>query len=268
MADESIKISPATEGTLIDYALDKDADNVHHQLVKMEFGDDGVATKVSSNNPLPTVAAGTESILNNLKSAVDALSAKIADCNTGAVALDAGTLAALESVTATISGAITVANPGITDAQLRASPIPVSGTFYQETQPVSAAALPLPTGAATETTLSGINNKLPTLDSGRIPVALPAGGGGLTDNELRASPIDVTLSEIESAALRSLLKLSYTLTGQRVDCGGSSVTATLAASQTLTNLTTLVGIGYNTQNGQAIQQSQLAYNCGFGRNIA
>jgi hypothetical protein len=37
----------------------------------------------------------------------------------------------------------------LTDAQLRASAVPVSGTFWQATQPVSAAALPLPTGAAT-----------------------------------------------------------------------------------------------------------------------
>ena len=34
------------------------------------------------------------------------------------------------------------------------SAVPVSGTFYQATQPVSAASLPLPTGAATETTLA------------------------------------------------------------------------------------------------------------------
>lgn len=52
----------------------------------------------------------------------------------------------------------------LTDTQLRATALPVSGTFYQATQPVSgtfwqatqpvsAAALPLPTGAASETTL-------------------------------------------------------------------------------------------------------------------
>ena len=38
---------------------------------------------------------------------------------------------------------------GLTDTQLRASAVPVSGTFWQATQPVSAASLPLPTGAAT-----------------------------------------------------------------------------------------------------------------------
>jgi hypothetical protein len=38
---------------------------------------------------------------------------------------------------------------------------PVSGTFWQATQPVSLATVPLPTGAATEATLSAISGKLP-----------------------------------------------------------------------------------------------------------
>lgn len=93
----------------------------------------------------------------------------------------------------------------LTDTQLRAAAVPisgtvgvsgtvpVSGTFYQATQPVSASSLPLPTGAATETTLGAVNTKLPALESGRVPVVLPAGGGSLTDSELRASPVEVKL---------------------------------------------------------------------------
>jgi hypothetical protein len=42
-----------------------------------------------------------------------------------------------------------VASGGLTDAQLRATAVPVSGTFFQSTQPISAASLPLPSGAAT-----------------------------------------------------------------------------------------------------------------------
>ena len=38
--------------------------------------------------------------------------------------------------------------------------VAVTGTFWQATQPVSAAALPLPSGAATETTLSAVNTTL------------------------------------------------------------------------------------------------------------
>jgi hypothetical protein len=84
---------------------------------------------------------------------------------------------------------VTSADP-LTDAQLRASAVPVSGTFFQATQPVSAASLPLPSGAATETTLAAvesdttaiaasvasIDGKNPALVSGRVPVD----GSGVT----------------------------------------------------------------------------------------
>lgn len=49
----------------------------------------------------------------------------------------------------------------LTDAELRATAVPVSGTFYQATQPISAASLPLPSGAATESTLAAASAKLP-----------------------------------------------------------------------------------------------------------
>lgn len=104
-----------------------------------------------------------------------------------------GTVSITGTPAVTINGTPTVSGP-LTDVQLRATAVPVSGTFWQATQPVSASALPLPTGAATETTLAAVNGKLPALDSGRLPVVLPPGGGGLTNSELRASPVPVTNS--------------------------------------------------------------------------
>jgi hypothetical protein len=41
--------------------------------------------------------------------------------------------------------------------------------------------------------LASIDGKLPALSGGRIPVVLPAGGSGLTDTELRATPVPVTV---------------------------------------------------------------------------
>lgn len=68
------------------------------------------------------------------------------------------------------AAAVPVSGP-LTDAQLRATAVPVSGTFWQATQPVSAASLPLPSGAATETTLSALNTKVPSQNvPGLIPV--------------------------------------------------------------------------------------------------
>jgi hypothetical protein len=73
----------------------------------------------------------------------------------------------------------------LTDTQLRATAVPVSGTFYQATQPVSAAALPLPSGASTSanqstgnTSLASIDTKIPAqgqaLAAASVPVVLPA----------------------------------------------------------------------------------------------
>ena len=54
---------------------------------------------------------------------------------------------------------------------------PVSGTFFQATQPVSAATLPLPTGASTEATLSALNTKVTAVNTGAVTIsaALPTG---------------------------------------------------------------------------------------------
>ena len=76
---------------------------------------------------------------------------------------------------------------GLTDAQLRASAVPVSGIFFQVTQPVSAASLPLPAGAATEATLALIKAKTDNLD-----VALSTRAG---DRTTAAAPFAVRLSD-------------------------------------------------------------------------
>lgn len=56
--------------------------------------------------------------------------------------------------------------------------LPVTGTFFQTTQPISATSLPLPTGAATQTTLSSIDTKTPSLGqalaAASVPVVLTA----------------------------------------------------------------------------------------------
>lgn len=67
----------------------------------------------------------------------------------------------LDVVVDSITNPVPVTGP-LTDAELRAADVkitldgetvPVTGTFFQATQPISAASLPLPTGASTETTL-------------------------------------------------------------------------------------------------------------------
>ena len=82
-----------------------------------------------------------------------------------------------------VSGTVTVGNASLA----------VTGAFYQATQPVSiaatvaisAASLPLPTGAATETTLAALNTKVTAVNTGAVTIsaALPTGAnviGGVT----------------------------------------------------------------------------------------
>lgn len=64
-----------------------------------------------------------------------------------------------------VSGRVPVDGSGVTQ--------PVSGTFWQATQPVSAASLPLPTGAATETTLAALNAKFSALGQGTMAASQP-----------------------------------------------------------------------------------------------
>lgn len=67
----------------------------------------------------------------------------------------------------------------LTDAELRASPVPVS-----------AASLPLPTGAATEAKQDTGNSSLASIDA-KLANPLPV-SGPLTDTQLRASPVPVS----------------------------------------------------------------------------
>jgi hypothetical protein len=121
-------------------------------------------------------------------------------------------------------GKLWVNTGGLTDTQLRAAAVPVSGTFWQATQPISAASLPLPTGASTEATLALLQvaggtaigtlksqlasavaaTSAPSYTDGTInPLsqtlagALRVGGtvtatGPLTDTQLRASAVPVS----------------------------------------------------------------------------
>jgi hypothetical protein len=80
---------------------------------------------------------------------------------------------------------VTVNNANLEISNDVGNPVPVSGTFWQATQPVSASSLPLPSGAATSslqttanTSLSSIDTKTPVLGqalaAASTPVVLPA----------------------------------------------------------------------------------------------
>jgi hypothetical protein len=94
----------------------------------------------------------------------------------------------LASIDSKLTAPITVTGP-LTDTQLRATPVPVSGTvttggltdaqLRATAVPVSAASLPLPAGAATSALQTTGNTSLASID-GKLPAALI--GGRLDEN--------------------------------------------------------------------------------------
>lgn len=151
---------------------------------------------------------------------------------------------------------------GLTDTELRATAVPVSatdldirnlvfatdkvdasgstsvgvtGTFFQATQPVSAAALPLPAGAATETTLAAIDAGIPAgLGQTTMAASMPV---TVASNQTEL-PINFPLSNLsafgtlESAELTPVFQgdFVYGLNSQSwstpVINGGAAVTPT------------------------------------------
>lgn len=132
-----------------------------------------------------------------------------------------------------ISGTVAVTG-GLTDAELRATAVPVSGTFYQATQPVSAATLPLPTGASTsanQTTLighvDGIEGLLTTIDADTSALAAVDYATGAD-----VASLAVTGGGTEASAVRVTIASDSTGVVSVDDNGGSiTVDGTVAATQ-------------------------------------
>jgi hypothetical protein len=103
------------------------------------------------------------------------------------------------------------------------NPVAVTGTFWQATQPISAVSLPLPTGAATEATLSAMSAKL--------PVALD-GSGYLKVHEQGTANVSITNStatlKTAAAAVSGDTAVVVTL---HPDTASMPVSGTLSSSQ-------------------------------------
>lgn len=152
-----------------------DIGGIQHELIKVEFGTDGNATMVSASNPLPVTD-------NAAEVSVASIDLKTPTVGQKAMAASSPVVIASDQSAIPISGNVTTG--GLTDAQLRAAPVPVSGTFFQATQPVSAAALPLPSGASTAAlqTQPGVDIGDVTVNNaaGAAAVNIQDGGNSLT----------------------------------------------------------------------------------------
>lgn len=112
---------------------------------------------------LPSLAAGSNTIGNvNINGTVP-ISGTITATNSA----NGATGSAVPAQATQVGGsdgtnlrALKVSAAGVLAVDASGTTVPVSGTFWQATQPISAASLPLPTGAATNSALTTINTTL------------------------------------------------------------------------------------------------------------
>lgn len=160
----------------------------------------------------------------------------------GRLAVDSGSSSGGGSVTQgtspwVVSGTVTATGP-LTDAQLRASAVPVSGTFFQATQPVSGTVAATQSGAWNIGTVTTITN----------PVTVTDGAGAL--NVIVDSGVLTTVSAV--TAITNALPAGANVIGHVIADSGSTTVVTgnvTAVQATGTNLHTVVDSGAITVSG-------------------
>lgn len=228
MASETIQILDAS-GNTVAVSVDDLGALGFIQRSKLAFGADGAADDVTAANPLPVGDAAGLAKLEALRLLLAGASYYPATQPVSASALPLPAGAASDTTLQAVRDRLpaTAHSQPLTDTQLRAAAVPVSGTFWQATQPVSAAALPLPSGASTSalqttgnTSLASIDGKTPALASGRVPVD----GSGVTQ------PVSVSSLPLPSgAATETKLEAIRALLAAPVTPVGASTETTLGA---------------------------------------
>lgn len=182
---------------------------------------DGVnATAVTSNTLLVSGSdAGTQRNLN-----VDSTGKLNVNVSSTVLPPGAATEATLSSIDSKLTSPLAVTGP-LTDAQLRATAVPVSGTvstggltdaqLRATAVPVSVSSSALPAGAATEATLSALNAKVTAVNTGAVVIS---SGSVAVSNFPATQPVSV------AATLTTSEEKSNTATLSNVASSASSVT--------------------------------------------
>lgn len=295
MADNILLNAPSVVGGKT--VATKEVGGVQHEQVILEYVDGGGnPVEVSATNPLPVLAAidttGLATSVNQ-DTEITALNALVIGQQS-----DALTDTELRATPVPISGTVnTGLTQPLTDAQLRATPVPVSATItpsgtqdVNETQlggnaidtnsgnksvgtqriviatdqptltnpiPVSATALPLPTGASTSALQTTGNTSLASIDI-KTPVLGQA---------LAAASSPVVLTAAEEAILSAILTItdfdtktgSLTETAPATDTASSGLNGRLQrVAQRLTSLIALLPTALGAGGGLKIDGSGTA----------
>jgi hypothetical protein len=124
----------------------------------------------------------------------------------------------------------------------------VTGTFFQATQPVSAASLPLPSGAATSALQTSMGTTLSSIDgksgpsSAAAAAIVPTVGQGITSLLLKASAGNFYSASITAGATAGFL-IAYNATS--APASGATLTSALVLNQVAVNANGFASLGGN-----------------------
>ena len=187
----TVSNTPTSTNPDIPVRTTQTAFNKHIQHIRIDFGSEATESVVSTINPLPVTGTftvdpaglATEARQTTGNTTLASIDSKITACNTGAVTISAALPAGANNiglVSAVQSGTWNLTN--------------ISGTVS------------LPTGAATETTLSALNGKVTACNTGAITIstALPAGTNNIGDVDVASLPA-VTLTTYSTSSVTSVV---------------------------------------------------------------
>ena len=235
MADNvDVSNSPTSVNPDIPVRTTQTASNEHIQHMRIDVGSGVTESVVSSINPLPVAGTftvdpaglATEARQTTGNASLSSIDGKITTCNTGAVTVSA----ALPAGTNNIGDVDVLTLPTVTLAnQVNpfSSAIPISDNAGSITVDGTVAAtqsgtwninnisgtVSLPTGAATESTLSTLNGKVTACNTGAVTIstALPAGTNNIGDVDVLTLP-DVAIKTYSSSAITSVVSAAVSTT--------------------------------------------------------
>lgn len=178
---------------------------------------DAVAALIGEVQPDPT----TNTLLERIKALHTALASQATASGQATLHSDLAAIAALLSETLAVAGTVAVSNFPSSQA--------VTGTFWQATQPISAASLPLPAGAALENggNLANIAGAVSSAKMATKAAANDFADGALVTLGAKADAAQP--DPTQTSSLIALVKGWLTVLGQKADAK-STATDTTAAS--------------------------------------
>jgi hypothetical protein len=222
--------SPTSINPDIPVRTTQTAANEHIQHMRIDVGSGATESVVSSINPLPVAGTftvdpaglATEARQTTGNASLSSIDGKITTCNTGAVTVSA----ALPAGTNNIGDVDVLTMPNVTlasQANPFTSAIPISDNAGSITVDGTVAAtqsgtwnitnvsgtISLPTGAATESTLSTLNGKVTACNTGAVTIstALPAGTNNIGDVDVLTLP-DVAIKNYSTSAVTSVVSVA------------------------------------------------------------